>query len=201
MASSPYSDWAKLPDWTDQGARLGTAEGKSLATLGNLYDTYSDLMGGELGAELLESLGKYDPSEEEFTTREILKQDAKSFEASSMGAQEGFAQQQASATKKIGKAGIGRSGSAMKALSEMKDQYGEDMTSLRKDMQSKRLKAMADITGQRDDYRDELHSLYTTWYMAKPEDIDAPELAAEKITCAEKGGKWIDWAGQNRCSK
>ena len=197
---TPYNDWGVLPEWDDQGPTLGTATGKSITTLGNLYDTYSSLMPGSVGEEYLGSIGRYDAGEESII-RDMLKEDSKSFTAATSGAMQGYDQQSMAAQKKVGKAGLARSGSAMKGLAELRNQYGEDMTSLRKDMEAKRYKAMSDIADKRGDWLEEIQTAYTTWTASKPEDMEPSNYAAAKIKCAEKGGTWINYAGQNRCDR
>jgi hypothetical protein len=99
------------------------------------------------------------------------------------------------AHKKMGKAGLARSGGGLRALAEMKDQYGEDIIGLRKNMEAQRTQAIADITERREKWKSGIESLYTRWVMSGTENLPS-ESEQSEIFCAMEGGTWTTtWEG------
>ncbi len=195
MPSNPYSDWGDLPEWQTNAPTIsdsmGDAVGISLNRLDKIANEFREITGGE-DSTVFDALGDYDPDKEEAFIRSTLIQDTKGFIASEKQQRSDALKSQIGAQKKIGKAGI-RSGSAMRQLSQLKNQYGEDLTTLRKDMRAKRTKAIADIYKKREDWKGRIESTYLSWLGGDPTKID--EQAQLKIKCAEDGGTWV----ANRC--
>ena len=191
MASNPYSDWGDLPDWQTNAPTIsdsmGDAVGLSLDRLDSIANKYRELTGGD-DSTVFDALGDYDPNQEEEYIRKSLVEDTKGFIATERQQRSDLLKSQTGMQKKIGKSGI-RSGSAMSQLSKLKNQYGEDLTTLRKDMRAKRTKAIADIYGKREDFKTSMESNYLSWLGGDPTKID--EQAQLKLNCAEKGGTWV----------
>ena len=191
MPSNPYSDWGDLPEWQTNAPTIsdsmGDAVGISLNRLDKIANEFREITGGE-DSTVFDALGDYDPNKEEEFIRKTLIEDTKGFVATERQQRSDALKSQIGTQKKIGKAGI-RSGSAMRQLSKLKDQFGEDLTTLRKDMRAKRTKAIADIYEKREDWKGRIESTYLSWLGGDPDKID--ENAQLKIKCTEDGGTWI----------
>ena len=197
MPNNPYADYSTLPSWGGTSPEIDGSTGWSTTQLNNLYNVFSGIMDDDF------EYGSYNMAEEEQFIRGGLTEDAKSFGAKVAGREDELLKDTIGAHKKIGKAGLARSGGGLRALSEMKDQYGEDMLGLRKDMEAKRLQAISDIAQQREDWKSGLETLYLRWVGSGTENMpDSDEQ--QEATCAMSGGTmtytWSGGARRGECS-
>ena len=189
MPSNPYGDWSDLPSWQTEDPSLPNITTSGLATtdLNTLQTNYLSLMADDPDSGWLEAINEYDPTGEE-NIRGLFGEDYKQFSAAAATRKATEYQSQLGMTKKIGKAGLARSGSGLKALSELKDQYGADLTGLRTDIEAKRAQATADIVQQREDYVDELQSIYWNWLGEDPTRME--DFSPDQTACLVQGGSW-----------